>query len=95
MQLLYTLFSALALAASVTASPATTAKRDGRVILDPTVVLPGPDFGSHWHFDHNESVIWDTYTATITPDAINNTLTIYLGYQDQDGRDHLYTGKLL
>jgi hypothetical protein len=91
MQLLYTLFSALALAASVTASPATAAKREELIAFAPPVIVP--DARTVWRIGAKEIVEWDT--SSIPSTAKGYTIDIVLGYIDHSGNENLNIGKLL
>jgi hypothetical protein len=91
MQLIYTLFSALALAASTTASPATAAKREALIAIEPLIILPRAD--TVWRTAARETVKWDV--SSIPSEARDYTISILLGYFSRDGTEHLNIGKLL
>ncbi|KAI0248623.1 hypothetical protein BJV78DRAFT_778497 [Lactifluus subvellereus] len=85
MQFLTTLLSALALAASTTASPISDPKRSELVVVSPTIT--SPHAGDSWPVGSNQNVTWDT--SNIPPDGKNNTGTIVLGYDDGSGSENL------
>ena len=89
MQLLTTLLSALALAASTTAEPIPVAKRSELIVVSPPITSPRA--GDMWPVGSSQIVTWDT--SSIPQSGKNNTGTIVLGYNDGTGSENLDIGK--
>jgi hypothetical protein len=88
MQLLTTLLSVLALAASTTASPI-AAKRNELIVVSPSITSPHK--GDTWSVGSVQVVTWDTFS--IPPEGQHNTGTILLGFSDGTGSEHLDVGE--
>ncbi|KAI0289187.1 hypothetical protein BC826DRAFT_914883 [Russula brevipes] len=85
MQFFTLLLSALALAASTTASPIDVAKRNADIVVTPTVFSPRK--GSVWTVGSKQVVQWDT--SRIPPEGLNYTGELVLGYNDGTQSENL------
>jgi len=84
MQFFTLLLSALALAASTTASPIDIAKRNADIVVTPTVFSPRK--GSVWTVGSKQVVQWQTSRI---PEGLNNTGEILLGYNNGTPSENL------
>ncbi|KAI0269937.1 hypothetical protein BC834DRAFT_841658 [Gloeopeniophorella convolvens] len=83
MQFFATLLSALALAASASATP--IAARNELIVVSPQVT--SPTTGTIWTTGSSQTVTWDT--SKIPPSGSNNTGLILLGYDDGSSSENL------